>query len=317
MGERTGPVIGVDLGGTKLAAALVSLDGRLTHRVTRPTCTDDAGTLVDQVCELVTELLAVASAPVRAVGIGAAGLVDRDRSTVRFAPNLPLNDVPLGELVAERTHLDVTVENDANAAAWAEYRFGAGRGAESLAVVTVGTGIGAGIVLDGRLFRGSHGLAAEVGHLVLDPAGPPCPCGGAGCLESFASGRALSAAARRLAGDGGAAGREIQGSALAAAALAGDQVAIEAFRQIGTSLGLGLAGLAAVLDVDAFVLGGGVAAAGELLRAPAELALRDRLVGGAHRPRPDVRLAALGNDAGIVGAADLARVETNSSVVPV
>jgi len=314
MGERTGPVIGVDLGGTKLAAALVSLDGRLTHRVTRPTCTDDAGALVHQVCELVTELLGVASAPVRAVGIGAAGLVDRDRSTVRFAPNLPLNDVPLGELVAERTDLDVTVENDANAAAWAEYRFGAGRGAESLAVVTVGTGIGAGIVLDGRLFRGSHGLAAEVGHVVLDPAGPPCPCGGAGCLESFASGRALSAAARRLAGEGGA---EIQGSALAAAALAGDQLAIEAFRQIGTSLGLGLAGLAAVLDVDAFVLGGGVAAAGELLRAPAELALRDRLVGGAHRPRPDVRLAALGNEAGIVGAADLARVETNFPVVPV
>jgi glucokinase len=314
MGERTGPVIGVDLGGTKLAAALVSLDGRLTHQVTRPTRTHDADALVDQVCEVVTELLAVASAPVRAVGIGAAGLVDRDRSTVRFAPNLPLNGVPLGGLVAMRTGLDVAVENDANAAAWAEYRFGAGRGLESLAVVTVGTGIGAGIVLDGRLFRGRHGLAAEVGHVVLDPAGPPCPCGGAGCLESFASGRALSAAARRLAGEGGA---EIQGSALATAALAGDQVAIEAFRQIGTSLGLGLAGLAAVLDVDAFVLGGGVAAAGELLRAPAELALHDRLVGGAHRPRPDVRLAALGNEAGIVGAADLARVEINSPVAAV
>jgi glucokinase len=308
--------VGVDLGGTKVAAALVSADGRTTHRVVRPTVTDSSDTLVAQVADVVHAVLAEAGPDERvdAVGIGAAGLVDRDRTTVRFAPNLPLADIPLGDLVARETGLPVKVENDANAAAWAEYRFGAGKRLASVAVVTVGTGIGAGIVLDGRLYRGRHGLAAEVGHLVLDPQGPPCPCGGRGCLEAFASGPALLALATRLATERPGrlsvlAGRSaaIRGTDVMYAALDGDPAAVAAFEHIGTRLGTGLAGLAAVLDLDAFILGGGVADGGDLLRLPTESALAAHLVGGAHRPPPQVRLARLGGEGGIIGAADLAR----------
>jgi glucokinase len=210
------------------------------------------------------------------------------------------------------------VENDANAAAWAEARFGAGRGQQYLVVLTVGTGLGGGLVIGGELYRGRLGIAAEFGHVTVEPGGRRCGCGGRGCWERYASGRALILEAQELATVSPAiAGRllelagghaeAITGLDVTRAAQDGDEAALEAFRVIGTWLGQGMAALAAVLDPGMFVLGGGVSAAGELLREPAERSLQERITARAYREVPGVRLAELGPEAGIVGAADLAR----------
>jgi len=310
-GTGCGAVLGVDLGGTKIAAELLGPDGSVLASATVPTPTDSAGAVVDAVVGVARAL--ADGRRVAGLGVGVAGLVDRDGSRVRFAPNLPLRETPLGQLVSQRTGIPTYVANDANAAAWAEYRFGAGRGAESVAVITVGTGVGGGLVLDGEVVLGAHGLAAEVGHLVLDPAGPECGCGARGCWEVYASGRALAATARTVAR--GLAERaqdpdwddEVAGSVLMHKAEEGHPVAVEAFRRTGTHLGRGMAQLAAVLDLPRFVLAGGVAAAGELLRLPAQVALESSLLARSHRPVPEVRLAELGPRAGVIGAADLSR----------
>jgi glucokinase len=210
------------------------------------------------------------------------------------------------------------VENDANAAAWAEHRFGAGRGESHLVVVTVGTGIGGGIVLDGRLYRGRFGIGAEFGHMQVEKAGRRCGCGQHGCWEQYCSGRALLHEAREIAdvqrgygarllelGDGRPEG--IEAPEVTQAAREGDPAALDCFEEVGSWLGQGLADLAAVLDPGSFVIGGGVADAGELLLAPARRAYAKRLTGTEHRPHAEIRLAELGNSAGLVGAADLAR----------
>jgi glucokinase len=217
-----------------------------------------------------------------------------------FAPNLPWEGVPVRDHVASRVGLPVTVENDANAAAWAECTYGAAVGEPHVVCLTVGTGIGAGLVVGGRLYRGAFGIAGEPGHLRVVADGLPCGCGNTGCLEQYASGTAL---ARYVRERGGAA----TGEQVTAAARAGDALALEAFASVGEWLGQGLADLASVLDPGVFVLGGGVADAGDLLLAPTVASFRRRLSGAAHRPVADVRLARLGNDAGVVGVADLAR----------
>jgi glucokinase len=255
---------------------------------------------------------------VEAIGIGAAGFIDAQRSTVMFAPNLAWRDEPLQASLQRRLGLPVVVENDANAAAWAEVRFGAGRGADHVVVITVGTGIGGGIVVDGRLLRGQFGAAAEIGHVTVVPEGRRCGCGLQGCWEQYVSGRALQRQAQesarvspleagellRLAG-----GRpeDVTGEMVTQAAAAGDVVALQCFEMIGTWLGRGLAGLAAILDPGLFVIGGGVSAAGEVLRVPALAAFRRYLTGGGYRPMAELRIAELGPEAGLVGAADLAR----------
>jgi glucokinase len=210
------------------------------------------------------------------------------------------------------------VENDANAAAWAEARFGAGRGQDYLVILTLGTGLGGGLVVDGQLYRGRLGIAAEFGHLTVEPGGRRCGCGGRGCWERYASGRALvreaqelasisPAIAARLLELAGGRPEAITGLAVTQAAQDGDEAALEAFRVVGTWLGHGMASLAAVLDPGMFVLGGGVSAAGELVREPAARTLQERITARAYREVPGVRLAELGPEAGIVGAADLAR----------
>jgi glucokinase len=210
------------------------------------------------------------------------------------------------------------VENDANAAAWAEARFGAGRGEEYLVVLTLGTGLGGGLVIGGELYRGRLGIAGELGHVTVEPGGRRCGCGRRGCWERYASGRALILEAQELATVSPAiAGRMLElagghpeaitGLDITRAAQDGDEAALEAFRVIGTWLGQGMAALAAVLDPGMFVLGGGVSAAGELVREPAERSLHERITARPYRQVPHVRLAELGPEAGIVGAADLAR----------
>jgi glucokinase len=222
-------------------------------------------------------------------------------------------------VVEAATGLPVVVENDGAAAAWAETRFGAGVGLEHVVMVTVGTGIGGGIVVDGQVMRGAHGVAAEIGHLNAVPGGRLCGCGRNGCWEQYASGNALVREARDLAaerrpeagillelGDGTPEG--VQGAHITAAAQRGDPIAMEAFSNVGTWLGRGLADLTAIVDPDAFVIGGGVSDAGDLLIASAQRTLSNSVFGGNNRPQPALLLAKLGNDAGIVGAADLARV---------
>jgi glucokinase len=290
--------VGVDIGGTKVAGGVVSDSGEVLAETRRPTPSDDAEAALDAVIEVVKEL--AGQHDVSAVGVAAAGYVSADRTTMLFAPNLPWADVPIRDRVAAAVDLPVDVENDANAAAWAEYRYGAGRGEPDLVCLTVGTGIGAGIVVDGRLYRGRFGIAGEPGHMRAVEGGLPCGCGNRGCLEQYASGTALARYARER-------GETREGSDLTDAARAGETVAVQAFAEVGRWLGQGLADLVAVLDPGLFVIGGGVAEAGDLLLQPVRASYLANLSGAAHRPHADVRLAALGNAAGLVGAADLAR----------
>ena len=308
--------IGVDIGGTKVAAGVVDPDGAVLARTRHRTPSHHPDAVEDVIADCVQELRR--EHEVGAVGVGAAGFIDHDSGTVLVAPNLAWRNEPLRDAVIKRTGLPVVVDNDANAAAWAEHRVGAGRGEQNLVLVTVGTGIGGGIVLDGRLYRGRFGIAAEFGHMQVSQSGRRCGCGQHGCWEQYCSGRALLHEAREIADVQPGYGRRllelgsgrpegIEAPEVTAAAREGDPAALDCFEEIGTWLGQGLADLAATLDPGVFVIGGGVADAGELLLGPARRVFGERLSGTAHRPHADIRLAELGNDAGMVGAADLAR----------
>jgi glucokinase len=309
--------IGVDVGGTKIAAGVVDREGRILARRRVSTPADTAESLDKGIASVVTALCA--EHRVDGVGVAAAGFVDEGRSTVRFAANLPpWRDHPLRDILSEHIHVPIAVENDANAAAWAEYRFGAGQGVADVVVITVGTGIGAGIVIDGRLVRGAWGIAAEPGHMRVVPDGRLCGCGLRGCWEQYASGKALLRQARLMVEEEPAAtaallraagGRPeaLTGPMISAAAADGDPAALELLAETGRRLGEGIATVAAILDPAVIVIGGGVGEAGEVLLGPARETFVSLLSGAAYRPLLDIRQARLGNDAGIVGAADLAR----------
>ena len=308
--------IGVDIGGTKVAAGVVDEQGNVLARTRHPTPSADPQAVEDVIARAVEELRRAHD--VVAVGIGAAGFIDHDRGSVLFAPNLAWRDEPLRDDVEARVGLPVSIDNDANAAAWAEHRFGAGRGEGNLVVVTVGTGIGGGIITGGVLQRGRWGIAAEFGHMQLSQSGRRCGCGQHGCWEQYCSGRALLHEAREIADVqpgygkrllelGGGRPEGIEAPEVTAAAREGDPAALDCFAEIGGWLGHGLAVLAAALDPGLFVVGGGVADAGELLLGPARRVFAERLTGSGSRPLAEIRLAALGNEAGMVGAADLAR----------
>ncbi len=308
--------IGVDVGGTKVAAGVVDEHGRIIAKLKRFTPAASPGGTIQVIADVVNELLR--QYEIDAVGIGAAGFVDQTRSTVLFAPNLAWRDEPVKKLVEERIGRPVVVENDANAAAWAEAKLGAARGQEQIMLITVGTGIGAGFVLDGKLYRGRFGSAGEPGHYRVVPEGRLCGCGNRGCWEQYASGSALVAKARdfarrtpdaavRLLQLGGGTAEGIDGPAVTLAAREGDIGAVRCFEIIGAWLGAGLADLSAILDPGCFVIGGGVSEAGDLLLKPAREAYEHGLTGRSHREFADVRLAELGPDAGLIGAADLAR----------
>jgi glucokinase len=308
--------IGVDVGGTKIAAGVVDDDGRILASTHRPSPAGDAVRTLDAILDAVRELRETHD--VVALGVAAAGFVDADRAVVMFAPNLAWRDEPLRAEIERQAGLPVVVENDANAVAWAEARFGAGRGESHLIALTLGTGIGGGIVLDGALQRGRFGAAAEIGHVVMVPGGRPCPCGLQGCLEQYASGNAILHRAREVATTAPvlatdllarAGGRTdlIEGWMVTEAARAGDVAALQVFDEVGVWLGRGIAQLAAVLDPGAVVLGGGVSAAGDLLLDRVQDAYGKNLTGRGHRPLLRIAMAEFGPEAGMVGAADLAR----------
>jgi glucokinase len=312
-----GLTVGVDIGGTKVLGAVVDERGGIVAQARRDTPADNVAQMSRLIVDVVTELADVHE--VDAIGIGAAGWIDAKRSTVLFAPNLAWRNEPLRDEVARHVRVPVVVENDANAAAWAEFQFGAAEDAhDSMVMFTVGTGIGGGLVMGGELLRGSNGIAGELGHVLVVPDGHPCGCGRMGCIEQYASGKALVRFARALAADApaeaatllrlaGGEPAEITGQMVTAAAKAGDPAACEAFSQIGYWLGQVLADLTQVLDPQVLVIGGGVVDAGDLLMGPAREAYVAALAQRNRLPFAELRPALLGNLAGVVGAADLAR----------
>jgi glucokinase len=311
--------IGVDVGGTKVAALLTDDRGTILDRRVVHSPADDAEATVDAVVDLARGL-ADGRDDVVAVGVGAAGLVSLE-GVLRFAPNLAWREFPVRDRVAAGVGLPVIVDNDATVAAWGEFRFGAGQGATDLLLVTVGTGIGGGIVAGGNLFRGAHGFAAEIGHIIVEPGGPPCGCGNFGCWEQVASGRAIERLGRRAAAEhpdsalGRAAGGDpaaVDGPAVTTAAHEGDPMSLRILERVGVRLGEGIAGLVNVLDPDVVVVGGGASSAGDLLLGPARRAFEDSVEAAEHRPAVPILPAALGNDAGAIGAADLARAYAQS-----
>jgi glucokinase len=311
--------IGVDIGGTKIAAGVVDEEGTILAQTRRATEPDDASSIDRAVADVYAELSA--SYEVGAIGVAAAGFVNSARSTVLFAPNIAWRDYPLRERV--RALLDddvrVVVENDANAAGWAEFRFGAGREVDDMLMLTVGTGLGGALIVDGKLVRGAWGVAAEVGHMRVVPGGHYCGCGHEGGWEQYASGSALVRDAQAaivvdaergatLLGMAGGDPQALNGPQITEAAQAGDGLAIDLLAQLGRWIGEGSASVAALLDPALVVIGGGVGAAGELLLTPARKAFADQLSARGHRPEAEIKLASMGNEAGIVGAADLARL---------
>lgn len=303
-------VLGLDVGGTKAAGVLMDADGSIRATGRLPTPAEDVEGVLETIGRLADQLRERGEAG--AIGVGAAGMVEWDTGTMRWAPNIAWRDVPLRELVHERTGLPTVVDNDANTAAWGEYRYGAGRGHRHVLVVTVGTGIGGGIVMDGRLMRGAHGFAAEIGHIIVEPDGPLCGCGNLGCWEQVAGGQALDRLAREAADldPGGpiaslAGGAEAVGRHVAAAARDGDGEAVRILETVGRRLGEGLAGLANVLDPEVIVVGGGVAEVAAILDS-ARARFREAVEAPDHRPEIPIVPATLGNDAGAIGAAELA-----------
>ncbi|MGH3729705.1 MAG: ROK family glucokinase [Micromonosporaceae bacterium] len=308
--------IGVDVGGTKVLAAVVDPNGTVIAETRRDTPAENVAGTLATIVEVIREL--AAGRTVEAVGIGAAGWIDEQRATVLFAPNLAWKAEPLRDKVAAEVDLPVVVENDANVAGWAEYRFGAAESVDNMVLLTVGTGIGGAIVLAGNLVRGAHGIAAELGHVLAVPDGYQCGCGRLGCLEQYASGRALVREAKRnaettpdkaaelLARAGGDPER-IDGPAVTDAARAGDPAALAAFADVGYWLGTGMADLVQVLDPEMIVVGGGVIEAGELLLGPAREACAAALPQRSRLPYTQIRAAEMGPHAGVVGASDLAR----------
>lgn len=306
-----GQAIGIDVGGTKTAAARVDAHGTVLAREILPTPADDMDATLEG---MVKAARAVMTPDVRAVGVAAAGLVESSTGILRFAPNLAWRDAPLVGHLESELRLRVVAENDNTAAVWGEYRFGAASGHAEVLLVGVGTGIGGGIVSGGELFRGAHGFAGEIGHIVMDPSGPLCGCGNHGCWEQLASGQAVTRAGRQAVLDraetslversGGEAER-VTGSMVTEAARAGDMVAVAILSDVGRWLGTGIAGLVNVLDPEIVVLAGGVAEAGDLLLQPARAGFRAAVEAVEHRPEVPVVLAELGRDTGVVGAAAL------------
>ncbi len=310
-----GLTIGVDIGGTKIAAGVVDEECNILSTFKVPTPPPPQA-IVDAIAAAVEG--ARAGHEIVGVGIGAAGYVNRQRSTVYFAPNIDWRQEPLKAEVEARVGLPVVVENDANAAAWGEYKFGAGKGHRNVICITLGTGLGGGIIIGNKLRRGHFGVAAEFGHTRMVPDGLLCGCGSQGCWEQYASGRALVRYAKQRAnatpenaeillslGDGSPDG--IEGKHISMAARQGDPVAVDSYRELARWAGAGLADLASLFDPSAFIVGGGLSDEGELVLDPIRKSYKRWLVGGNWRPVAEVIAAQLGNEAGLVGAADLAR----------
>ena len=310
--------IGIDVGGTKVLGGVVSPTGEILETARRDTPREGGRALTQTIADVAIELSN--SYPVDSIGVSAAGFISSDRQTILATPNIAgWNGVNLDDELTKILGKRIVLENDANAAAWGEFKFGAGRGRTDLMLLTLGTGVGGGLILNGSLFRGAFGIGAELGHIRIVPEGHLCGCGMRGCLEQYASGSALmrhareaiSASpdlARNLLARGDGTQEGLKGQHITDAARDGDPVALAAFNTLAGFLGAGIASLCAVIDPSCIVLGGGVIDAGEIFLGPTrDAALRLIPFSGKH-PYPEIVPAELGNSAGLVGVADLSRI---------
>jgi len=307
--------IGVDLGGTKMLVGVLA-DTKPLYEQREASTGQTEDELVELLVREIEEALE-ARPDVAAVGLGIPATIDHDSGVAVSAVNLPLSDLPIRDIVSERTGLPVFVDNDGNVAALAEYLYGAAQGMPHIVMLTVGTGIGGGLILGGEIYRGSTGAGAELGHVVIQVDGPPCQgnCPNHGCVEALASGTALGREGRAAAesspdsalGKALAEGEEVDGRVVTEAALAGDKTAIEVFELIGGRLGVACSSFANVFQPNAIVVGGGVIAADDLLLEPARREVRERALNPMNKT--PILEATLGNDAGMIGAAAMARTE--------
>ena len=313
-----GYTVGIDIGGTKVLGGVVDQTGAVIRRARRDTPTEGGVALTQAIADVALELMN--EEEIESVGVSVAAFISADRKTILATPNIKdWNGVNLDYELTTRIGLPVVIENDANSAAWGEFKFGAARGKENILMLTVGTGIGGGIVVDSNLHRGSFGIAAEIGHLRIVHNGLLCGCGAHGCFEQYGSGTALLRHAREAIvanpdrsrnilgrGDGSIEG--VKGSAITEAARDGDELALSVFEKTGDYIGAGIASLAVILDPEAVVIGGGVIDAGEILLNPIRTSMDKYMPFAGKHPHPQIIGAQLGNEAGLVGVADLARI---------
>ncbi|HSL01189.1 MAG TPA: ROK family protein [Rubrobacteraceae bacterium] len=312
--------IGVDVGGTKIAAAVVSLEGKIFNEVRYPTQAVPPNRLIETIARAIMEVKD--GFEVGGVCLAVPGLILAAENKVIFSPNLhEIENIRLDEEIGRRTGLSVTVENDANAAAWGEFRYGAGKDVDHQVFITLGTGVGGGVITHGVLLGGAQGAGGELGHVTIDPTGPRCGCGNHGCLEALASGTAIRRRAREVANDrpGSALGRlaverEVLGEDVTRLAQEGDEAAISVLEETGRWLGIGLAGFVNVFNPEVVAIGGGVSRAGEFILEPArkEVQLRAR---SPSRDLVEIKEATLGPESGVLGAAALARGEDGEYVL--
>jgi glucokinase len=306
--------IGVDIGGTKIAAAVVTPEGKILNEVRYPTQAVPPNRLMETIARAITEVKD--GFEVGGACVAVPGLILASENKVIFAPNLhEIENIRLDEEIGRRTGLTVTVENDANVAAWGEFRFGAGRGLEHMVFITLGTGVGGGVITHGVLLRGAQGAGGELGHVTIDPTGPRCGCGNYGCLEALASGTAIQRRARELANERPnselgrlAIERQVLGEDVTRLARGGDEVSNSVLEETGRWLGIGLAGFVNTFNPEVIAVGGGASQAGELILEPArkEVQLRAR---PPSRDLVEIKEATLGPESGVLGAAALVEGE--------
>ena len=309
--------IGIDIGGTKILGALVDESGKILFEERVPSPAQDPDKMVEVVVALIKSITEKATEVIVGVGVAAAGFIDADQSTILYAPNLNWRHEPLRERLQALVPHKVVIENDANAAGWAEYKFGAGRGAKDMVMLTLGTGVGGAVIADYKLRRGGFGIGGELGHVKVVQDGKQCGCGRKGCVEQYASGTAVLKAAKKLASSDGPAGRrlrelkeqagELNGHLVYQALLEGDQGARQVVAEAGDYLGQAMGTISAVLDPQIYVIGGGLSEAGELILEPIRQAFSKELPARGFRPEAKVVAAQFSNQAGVIGAADLAR----------
>ncbi len=309
--------IGIDIGGTKIAGAVVSESGEILEELRVPSPAQDPDQMIVEVVGLINALAANAPEPVVAAGVAAAGFIDADQSTILYAPNLNWRNEPFRDRLKAHLELPVFIENDANAAGWAEFKFGAGKGAKDMVMLTLGTGVGGAVVAAYKLRRGGFGIGGELGHVRVVQDGRQCGCGRKGCVEQYASGSAVLKAAKKLASSDGPAGErlrqlkkesgELTGHQVYQALLEGDAATRELVNQAGSYLGQAMGSITAVLDPQVFVIGGGLSEAGELILDPIRQSYLRELPARGFRPEAQILTAKFSNQAGVIGAADLAR----------
>jgi glucokinase len=282
--------VGIDIGGTNIKAGVVSEDGRVIAQWAELTEHKDKDTLIKQITKIVENFKK--KYVIKGVGIGVAGLVDYEEGVVRVSPHLPLKNIPLRSILTDQLGLPVSVDNDANAGGLGERYYGMGRTTPNFVFLTLGTGIGGAVFINGELIRGTKGFAGELGHMIIDINGPQCKCGARGCLEALASGSAIE----KIAGTGA--------SEVTKAASAGEDKAKEILTSIGKKLGIGIANILNILDPELIIVGGKVSQAGALILNPAiQVAMTQALAYGSRKT--SIKISTLGDEAGILGTATL------------